>query len=401
MKNPLTNVSIRSRMLIVLAIFMLPIGMLGYNLNANLQGLIDFSEQESKGAKMGAPLTKMLNLFADYQGSLILKQSGDTTADEDLKATSDDIDKYLGQLTALDAEFGADLDFTPEGLKKHGEPESLTISNLKKKWETAKAASTYSADTYHSLQSDVMAMIKHAGDASGLILDGDLDTYYIVDANFNVFPAVIKELTTLQGEGYSVLHANGNKFDEKSANDLGKIADSLEANYDPHLNDSITTALREDPNFHGVSQSFQDNISKELSTYASVSKEVIAAVRIVEKGGTMKAKDFFETIDKQHNATSQFAQASLAELEKMIEVRVSDLKQDRLKVMGASAAVIVLAFILFFIVSASVSSPIKKMTEVMKQLALRVAIPLSRYLLLKIKTKSAIWPRPCSCLKTT
>lgn len=369
MKNPLNRLSIRSRLLVVLVIFMIPIGMLGYELNKRLEDAIDFSVRENQGAQFAAPLIKLLNLLSDNQMSRIQKQAGSPDQDKNIAASGTEIDKYIAQLVAADEKFGADLDFTPEGLKKHNRSELLTVSNLKSKWEAIKASPAYSAEAFKSILADISAMIAHSADASGLILDGDLDTYYIIDANFNVFPAMISELTELQQHGFASLHANGNKFDATAQEALGVIAINIDKQYLPHAHTSITTALKEDANFNGVSESFQTNIGAKLTEYDTNGKKMLDLVHGLVKGGEMTPDAYVDTIDILHNTTSEFAQSSIVELQKMIDVRVDSLRAQRNKVIGTAAAIIIAAFLLFFIVSGSISRPIKAMTDTMKTLA--------------------------------
>ncbi len=368
MKNPLTQLSIRNRLLIIMAVFLLPILILAYELNTRLEESIAFSTNEQHGAKMTAPLQKLLNLFADYQMPSLQKANGDNSVDGDIAAVAGDIDQYLAKLVTLDEELGAELDMTPEGFKKHGQSETLTVANLKQKWEAAKTA-PFSRDAFQAIMADVTTMIKHVGNASGLILDGDLDTYYIIDASFNAFPATTNTLTKLQIDGYEALHKGAGKAEGEDAIHVGNIADELEHNFVPHIHDSITTALHEDANFHEANANFQADISKKLADYDALSKEIIATVRKLESGAEVNANEYVEIVDKQHNATSTFARATLASLDSMIETRLADLRSSRNRVMGLSIGIVCLAFLLSLVISNSISSPLKKMTETMKKLS--------------------------------
>lgn len=369
MKNPLTNLSIRSRLLVVLLIFMVPIGILGYDLNAKLAEAIDFSAKEEKGVQFIEPLMAMLNSVADYQISIIQKNAGTPDMDKEIAVNAEETEKLIAELESLDGTIGADLDFTPEGLKTHKQKE-VTVANLKKKWEAIKSQSTYTAEPYTEILNDLTVMIKHAGDASGLILDGDLDTYYIVDANLNVFPATLLKLAEMKTIGFSALHANAGKFDTKSVDIIRPNSDVISASMIPHAKESINTALHEDANYNGTYNTFQDNIPAKLDAYEKAGNGMVAALTpLLHDGASMQAADYVAMLDKPHDGTSELALATLKELRGMIAVRVTSLKKLRLNTMGSCAAVLGLAYLMFFAVSGSISRPIKRMTDVMKTLA--------------------------------
>ena len=367
-KNPLNLLNIRSRLLVILATFLMPILILGWQLNGKLQESIDFSTKEEHGVTIVIPLIKLLNLFSDHQMSLIQSRNGNAAATKDAKASADEINKYIEELVAMDDTIGQELDFTAESLKKHGRAENLTIQDLKKKW-TSMESGEYSAEDYKTINANLMDMIAHAGDASGLILDGDLDTYYIVDTNFNVFPQMIAALTSMQQLGYESLKANAGKLAPKDVEAINNINIGVRDNYIPHTHASISTALHEDANFNGASESFQTNVRKALADYDASGKNVVDAIASIVKMGESDPDAYVEMVDKLHNSTSDFAETSLVELQKMIDTRVKALHKSRLEVMGICALIVSIAFVLFFIVSNSISSAIKKMTETMKTLA--------------------------------
>lgn len=368
MKNPLTNLSIRSRMLAVVLIFTVPILTLGYKLNANLQSSIDFSVQEGKGAQFVKPLMKLLNSLADYQIANAQKSAGDAEAAKEIASNAEDVEKLIAELETLDASIGADLEFTSEGLKKHGEPD-VTVANLRKSWEAIKSSPTYVQADYDTILGNIGVMIKHVGDTSNLILDGDLDSYYVVDASFNVFPQLLQSLASVKTLGFMSLHANGGVLDEATHKALAPYGHNIASSLLPHAHDSITTALKEDPNFHGVLPSFQTNVGKTLTDFDAKGKAFNEMLQGVIDGKPMDGSAFVAAVDDLHDGTGDTIVPLMDELSNMLDVRIKDLEHDRLVVMGTSAAIVVIAYLIFFYISGSISSPLKRMTDTMKTLA--------------------------------
>lgn len=212
-------------------------------------------------------------------------------------------------------------------------------------------------------------MIKHVGDASNLILDGDLDTYYLVDANFNAFSGMLKDLALAKSIGYASLHANNGTLDSQAADALRPLADTLEKEFIAHAAQSITTAINQDSNYHGLNATLQTKVSEKLANFEKDAKDTAAMLRSITKGGSKDAGQFIETMDIPHDETAELAIESLNALHEMILVRIAVLKNERMLIMGEVLGLIVLAFVLFLIVSNSITRPIKAMTAVMRKLA--------------------------------
>jgi hypothetical protein len=140
MNHLLHNLSIRSRLLAILIVFLIPIAILAFELNGRLAESIDFSAQENEGAQMVLPLFKAFGGLADYEVASMQKASGNATVDKDISTAVAEVDGRFVILNKLAQQYRADLDLDSAGLKKHGRPETLTIENIEKRWQSAKSA---------------------------------------------------------------------------------------------------------------------------------------------------------------------------------------------------------------------------------------------------------------------
>ena len=366
MNHLLHNLSIRGRLLAILITFLIPIVILATELNSRQQEAIDFSANESAGARVISPLIRLLTLTSDYEIAIIQKENGDENRSNDIASDAANIDASLTELEKVTQVPFAEDYFTAETLKAHSEPETLTIANLKAKWQGIKSAPRYVAADYDVITGDMRTMIKHAGDVSNLILDGDLDSYYVMDDVLNVFPGAIDDLNNIQKEGYNALRVGaGSAVDAKTADDLTNTAVQFQKDYLEHGDASMQTALNEDKNFNGTLESFQKDIPASMKAYDDAGKKVIDVLHAIAKGQVVKSTDFVKMTDTLHDAADTFAQQSIVELCNMIAIRVDALKAARVKVMGLSGLIVLFAFGVFFIVANSISRPIQKMTETM------------------------------------
>lgn len=367
--NLLANLKIRTRLFLIAVAFMLPIGVLGYQYTATLGKDIEFSRKERDGVMFIQPLTDALDAASDYRDAYTVFKAGDHAAAGEMEENAKVFEESLATLEALDATIGQELEFTPEGLKHHGAAE-ITVPNLKKKWTALTEAQEKNPQDFDSLMDDIVAMIKHAGDTSNLILDGDLDTYYLMDAGIISLPGTLRKVAGVKAAGFAAIAlANGGKLDEKAITHLRLSQVYLTEEALPRVRDDITTALKEDANFHDVDAELQEDAPKKLAIYEAQSKEIVDMLTKLEEGHNYSTEEFLSVADKFHDGAKDLSETTLNHLKGMIEVRIKNLEMMRTKSLLITAGLIGLAIALFFLISGSISSPIKKMTAAMKQLA--------------------------------
>ena len=159
MKNLLSNMSIRARLLAILITFLIPIAILAFELNGKLQAVIDTSFHENEGAEISIPLFKAFAAMADYDVSSLQKASGNAGLDKGIAEASAEADGQFTTIAKLSEEYADDLDMTPAGLKKHGHPgvkRSIIFRSVGRR-----GSAPYNHEAMKSLENDVIALINH------------------------------------------------------------------------------------------------------------------------------------------------------------------------------------------------------------------------------------------------
>jgi methyl-accepting chemotaxis protein len=152
---------------------------------------IEFAEQEKRGITYLRPLSELLN-HVELHRTLVRH-------DDDQRARAEAlVDADFDELLRVDDELGDELLTDEAELSERGRGSSLP-SRMQDSWEAAKIASSVeeSEEAHARLVEDIRALIVHVGDSSKLILDPDLDTYYIMDALLIREPAVVDQLFDL------------------------------------------------------------------------------------------------------------------------------------------------------------------------------------------------------------
>ena len=328
------NLSIRMKLFCILLALALPLIYVSAKMVKNQHDIMDVNSLEMKGVVYDRALMKVFTNICDFQISLILNQN---VADNSAK-----IDGQIDELLKIDSQIGADLDFTVEGLKKHNLGD-LSAKALKNSWENLKTSNDKNKAII-SLQDILASMIKHAGNSSGLILDPELDSYYLVDLILNQTPAIIKMISDIRAKNYDL-------FSSRSLDkDLPLFARELSDIYVVNVNNDIDTSLRENGNFHQASPTLKANLSDARTKFSSSIDVLIKYLQSLSQENISNKDEFLNITSDAFEKASALTFVALDELQILLDLRQSDVKSetDRLELLssiGVLFAVLVTLFI--------------------------------------------------------
>ena len=154
---------------------------------------INFANQETRGDEYLRPASKVLIHMELHR---ILALRGDVAQADRVGSLVDD---DLHALTVVDQKLRNRLETTNAGLSARGRSAS-SPAQLQSTWESVKLSGggARAEEQHDKLLADVRALISHVGDSSKLILDPDLDTYYLMDALLLKEPDIIDRLATVE-----------------------------------------------------------------------------------------------------------------------------------------------------------------------------------------------------------
>ena len=137
-------------------------------------------------------------------------------------------------------------------------------------------------------------MIAHAGDTSNLILDPDLDSYYLMDCTVLALPQTQDRLTSIIGNGYRSLKSE--KLTQEQRIQLAVDASLLDQSDLQRTLASAKTSLDADPNpkFYGRSETLQSNLPPRLRDYEAANAAFICCTgsAISARGSTPPLASF-------------------------------------------------------------------------------------------------------------
>ena len=302
---------------------------------------------EQYGNQYQRPLEELLDHIPEHQLLARRYLAGHKDLEEQLSTIAAKVEADIQSLQSVDARLGSALQFTPEGLAKR-KRDHYRWQTLRQEWDSLNngitGQSPESSDKLHAhLVADVRAMIAHLGDTSNLILDSDLDSYYLMDATLVALPQTQERLATIEMLGQDAL-GNG-KLPAAKRMDLAAASALLkEADLDRIAGD-IQTALNEDQNFYGVSESLQRNLPLAAQVYAKAGATLLDLMhKMVDRpDAAVSEAEFAAAASGARLASFRLWRTGAPELHTLLQKRIDYLKSARLWALAATILALLLS----------------------------------------------------------
>lgn len=364
--------SILQRLLLISASFLLPISVLLYFTIDGIQDRIDFAVLEKQGNTFQKPLEKILKALLIHKNAAITVLAGDAASNAIVAKEQGVLDSALRTLEGMDKELGSVLQFTQDGLSKR-KRDDAKIDNLSKKWDQLrKSWQTLSVDIckaeHDNLIKIVRTMIMHLGDTSNLILDPDLDSFYMVDVSLVALPQAQERISTLLSLYSSAVKSGSKKEEDKTAL-TAQLTLFSQSDID-RIFASIETALNEDNNFYGKSETLHKNLP---SPTEKLKKSTDNFVKLLTN---IKPEQFTKADLKILEAGNDCLEDSFTlwdicsiELEELLNKRIAKFKYDRFYSLLLSALALSLSFLLVWYIGKGITVPIRTSSARLDKLA--------------------------------
>ncbi len=358
----LSHIAIGRKFALISVLFAVPILVLVYLLAENINTQISFSTKEEQGAQFILPSMNIARNLITYGNERRNKSAVS-------RELTREIDKQFAKLIEAQNQFGAELNFTSEALARSGFENSLP-SKMLDKWESIKSnRSGQEADTLsHELFAEIQNAIQHATDHSNLILDPDLDSYYVMDAAVLGIPKTATELAKLYSV-YPHLFEYA-KIDQEDRIELSTQTTVLQ-NSMKGIKDSLQTALNEDPFYYGESASLQANIPPASKQFQLDSIELLSNLYDLYGSDmlTVDRADFERNLDQTWQALYELSDRSLMELKTLLAHRSDSMRADRNMQFAISFLVLAGTAVVVWFVQRNITKPLKQLVTFSEAMA--------------------------------
>jgi methyl-accepting chemotaxis protein len=361
--NLLNNIRISRKLAIITLAFVAPLGFTFYYMVDNKNEAIDFATQELAGDEYQRPLEELLDHVGRHALAAQRVAGGDAAFAAQTTTAQAQIERAFDSLEAVDAKLGTRLEFTTEGLGKR-QRGHLKVATVRRKWQDLKGrpASTNAADSlkaHNSLIGDIKDMITHCGDTSKLILDPDLDSYYLMDVTLLALPQMQKRLVDILAGAEPILRKKEASADER-IQFATQAALLQEADLD-RVKASLQTAFNEDANFYGISPTLRGNIDGPLKDAVAAADAFLAMLaKMGTATGELPELDAFAAAGaRAREASFTLWRASAGELDKLLQLRIASYQKARFGQIAITAVALLFALGIVWIATQSVTQPVR------------------------------------------
>jgi PAS domain S-box-containing protein len=293
-------------------------------------GSINFALQEQKGIAFQRPLEQLLDLFPRYQAAARQTLAGEGSSSSKLADLRRQIDSSMDAFAAnYNGDLGRALKFTDAELASR-KLDNARLSVLQENWkilENAPPAEAARDDAAGRCVASVRAMITHAGDISNLILDDNLDSYYLMDITLCALPQTQQRLGDITLQVGDWLR-NGQEASNKTP--IAMLATMLQQNDQDRIARDAQVSLNEDKNYYGTSESLQKNLPPALAKYTGANEAVLALLTRIVAGGKVPAVQLEAAGWNARAESFRLWQTGADELDRLISMRIHVIQQKRL-----------------------------------------------------------------------
>lgn len=369
MSQFLNNLSIRARMLLSVSLFLLTLLYSMYGAYQSIGANIEFAMMEKKGNLYQRPLAELLHDAGRLRFALA-EARADVNSAADIRDFMAAIDKGMEDLKAAQDAVGRDLQFTDQGLESRGRA-GLKFEAVAGKWQALRKAVSANIAGNHdaavaSYIADLRGMVAHSGDTSNLILDPDLDSYYLMDITLLALPQTLDRLSVIGATLYPQL-ARGLGYEERMESAV--MARMLkEADIDRVIAD-VDVSFKEDANFYGVNAEYQKGMAAALKEY---SEKNMALANFLRKAGvgapvsTAALKEFWVGAE---DAARAMLVRGYGDLDALLDTRIASYRGQQMQAVAVAVAGIVISMLFYMLVVNSITTPLRSLTETMGRLA--------------------------------
>jgi len=353
--------------------FMLPIAVLLYLVTAGIQKDLSFARAELKGNEYQRPLASLLEHIAQHRLLAQRMMFGDDRLREELGNKATQIDHDLSLLDAADKKLGLDLQTGEESLARR-EREQARPSNIRREWSELKAqiaslSAEAAGERYGKIVGDLRMLITHVGDSSNLILDPDLDSYYLMDTTLIALPAEQDRLQQSLALADAVARRKVVTLAERVQ--LNVYAALLKHADLERITESSRTALAEDTNFYGPVDKLQRALPPLVQEHSAAIDALVSLItRLAASEKVEVAPVEVETVgQKALQASFSLWGTAIDGLDTLLGKRIDHFREYRLASLALTTASLIASLALALLIVLAITRPLARAVTVAAQVS--------------------------------
>jgi hypothetical protein len=361
------------KMSLVVFSFLLPIGVLLYHVVYRYNFEAQWSRQESYGNKYQRPLEGLLKLVPEH-GFMAARYAHSKNADikDALGGKQVEIDKAFDRLAQADSQVGTNLEFTDAGLGKRKRLH-FKVNTVRSEWDSLKSgwaamSPEALADKHSHLVADIKTMIVHSGDTSLLILDPDLDSYYLMDITLLALPQTQDRLIGITQTGWDILRTKGDRpLNRAERTQFATWSAQLRELDLVRIEGDVATVLNEDAQFYGVLETVQNNLPAAFAGYKAKTEDFLKLLdkMVANPALSVAPQEYVAAAATAREASFSFWDRAVDAHDAFMFHRIGYFNGKRNQAVASTAVALAVSLIIAFFITNSITTPFKQIYDVL------------------------------------
>jgi len=354
--NPLNKFNLGTKLGTVSIMFMLSIFMLLFMLVVEKNKAINFAEREIKGVEYIVPMRQFISHVAVHRGMTNALLNGNESFRSKLPAVRETIAKDIQLIDSISAKLG----------ESH---------NTALPWQAVRAGwnqlgekalllpATKSFAQHSDLIKNIIALVSQIADSSNLILDPQLDSFYLMDVMVLRIPQLSNELGILRGKGAGII-ASDTITDVERADLLNRYT-LLKENVDSTVR-AVNVVFENNSELRPLLGAKLNAFVEASSIFLTDIESKLLQVDALEFTAAMgyESTDFFSAGTDVINKAAALFDESGVQLTALLNKRIDRLYSSIALSVGMALSIILLSVVLSVVVMRSITTTLKKLLAV-------------------------------------
>ncbi|HEY3998027.1 MAG TPA: methyl-accepting chemotaxis protein [Candidatus Xenobia bacterium] len=362
-----SSLRVSLRLLIISLSFFLPIGVLLSLMTQDFNQKIQFTQVELDGNAYQRPLEALLQQIPQH--SRLVKQyiDGDHVLRDQIEAKAAEVQKTIESAQAIQRHLGAEMQFKGTEDNAH-----LDLDEFKGEWEKVDENLEHetkdeSRALHRHLMGDVRAMIGHIAEASNLVQDPELDSYYLMDATMGTLPDAQHQLALLTSNGDEALRhlPLGEAQKVSLAADAAVYRTIVE-----RVVQSLSTSQRDNTqSSNGPNTTLQRTLPGALQAYKDETGRLQVLLSGAASGQPTTEETFNTQAERTRDASFTLWNVAINELDALLMQRITDFRAARTRALILTSLAFFVSLCLVFITARSITTPLDRCVASLNALA--------------------------------
>ena len=350
-----SNLKVWQKLSLVGALLSVPIITLVYLFIQSQNKQIATTTNERDGLEYVTAVRSLLEQVPQHSGVVNGILNGDTSLRAQLPAIESRIDASIASVDAVNTKYGDRFGTNDVWTRWKGQWRDL-------QQKSTQMTSKESFDIHDRLMTEVIGLVQMAGDKSDLVLDAELDTFYLADTLLSRLPWASAYVGQLRGLGTGIA-AKGKLTQEDHAR-LMFLVTQIQGSVQS-LDRSVKSAVRYNPGLEAKLGALSANAVTASDNYLT-----LANSELIRSGVNIDAPKFYSAGTNTIDSLFRLYEAAAKVEGEMLAARVDRLNSDKTTQLSFAMIVLLLAATAVYIISRGITVQVDAIGKLFHQIGI-------------------------------